>query len=293
MALVQLLRPLHWVKNLFIFIPLFLAGQLFHMEKYPNLIMGFISLCLVASSIYILNDYKDIEADRLHPRKCKRPLAAGTVSSGQAFLLMGICLAAGMFIAWRLGITFFLLMLFYFAMNVAYSMGLKNVAILDIMIVALGFSLRIKMGGELSDLPITAWLNIMIFLLALFISIGKRYDDLYIYAGSGLQIRRSMTGYSVELLNIYLAMVSGVISVSYILYTISPDIQARFGTYRLYYTTLFVIAGILRYLQIVYVKKESGSPTNILYKDRFIQVCILLWIISFYAIIYAHEALLL
>jgi 4-hydroxybenzoate polyprenyltransferase len=258
------------------------------MEKYPKLILGFISLCLVASSIYILNDHRDIEADRLHPRKCRRPLAAGAVSTGQAFLMMGICFVAGMIIAWSLGITFFLLMLFYFAMNVAYSMGLKNVAVLDILMVALGFSLRIKMGGELSDLPITTWLNIMVFLLALFISIGKRYDDLYIHADSGLQIRRSMTGYSVELLNIYLAMVSGVIIVSYILYTISPDIQSRFGTYRLYYTTLFVIAGLLRYLQIVYVRKESGSPTRVLYKDLFLQVCILLWIISFYAIIYAH-----
>jgi len=292
MALVQLLRPLHWVKNLFLFIPLFLAGQLFHLEKYPALILGFISLCLVASSIYILNDYKDIEADRLHPKKCRRPLAAGTVSQSQAFVLMGISLCAGMFIAWYLGNNFFLLMLSYFFMNVAYSMGLKNVAILDILIVALGFSLRIKMGGELSNLPITTWLNIMVFLLALFISIGKRYDDLYIHAGSGLQIRRSMTGYSVELLNIYLAMVSGVIIVSYILYTISPDIQARFGTYRLYYTSLFVIAGVFRYLQIVYVRKESGSPTRVLYKDIFLQVCILLWIISFYAIIYLNDKLL-
>lgn len=291
MALVQLLRPLHWVKNLFLFIPFFLAGQLFHADKYPALALGFIALCLVSSSIYILNDYKDKEADRLHPKKRKRPLAAGTVSSNQALLLFGICLAAGLFIAWRLDITFFLLVLVYFAMNVAYSLGLKNIAILDIFIVSLGFSLRIKMGGELSDLPITAWLNIMIFLLALFIAIGKRYDDLHLHADSGLQIRRSVTGYSVELLNIYLAMVSGVIIVAYILYTISPDLQARLGTHRLYYTTLFVIAGLLRYLQIVYVKKESGSPVRILFKDLFLRICILLWIISFYAIIYLKEPL--
>jgi len=170
-------------------------------------------------------------------------------------------------------------------------MGLKNVAILDIIIVALGFSLRVKMGGVIAKLPITEWLNIMIFLLALFIAVGKRYDDLYIKNDSGIQIRKSIKGYSIELLNIYLAMVSGVIIVSYILYTISPGIQERFGTYRLYYTTLFVIAGLLRYLQIVYVKKESGSPTKVLYKDTFLQVCILLWIISFYTIIYTHEPL--
>lgn len=291
MPLLQLVRPSHWIKNFFLFIPLFLAGQLFNFEKYPSLILGFIALSLIASSVYILNDFKDIEADRKHPEKRFRPLAAGTVTPRNAFVLLAICLIVGMLIAWYIGTTFFFLLLFYFMMNLGYSLGLKHISILDIMIVALGFSLRVKMGGVISDLPITEWLNIMIFLLALFIAIGKRYDDLYIREDSGLQIRKANKGYSIELLNIYLAMVSGVIIVAYILYTISPGIQERFGTYRLYYTTLFVIAGLLRYLQIVYVKKESSSPTKILYKDIFLQICILLWIVSFYAIIYTHEPL--
>ena len=291
MALIQLLRPGHWVKNFFLFIPLFLAGQLFNFDKFPALLMGFAAVSLVASSVYIINDYRDIESDKLHPEKSKRPLAAGTVSTTQAFVLLAICLITGFFIAWSLGYKFFGLLGVYFLMNLGYSLGLKNVSILDIMIVALGFSLRVKMGGVIAQLPITEWLNIMIFLLALFIAIGKRYDDLYIRNESGVQIRKSIKGYSIELLNIYLAMVSGVIIVAYILYTISPGIQERFGTYRLYYTTLFVIAGLLRYLQIVYVKKESGSPTKVLFKDFFLQVCILLWIISFYAIIYTHEPL--
>lgn len=291
MALLQLLRPAHWIKNLFIFIPLFLAGQLFNWDKYPHLLSGLAAISLIASSVYIINDYRDIESDRLHPDKCKRPLAAGTVSLTQAFVLLGVCLLGGFTIAWFLGKSFFGVLALYFLMNLGYSLGLKNIAILDIFIVALGFSLRVKMGGIIAQLPITEWLNIMIFLLALFIAIGKRYDDLYIRADSGVQLRKSIKGYSVELLNIYLAMVSGVIIVAYILYTISPGIQERFGTHRLYYTTLFVIAGLLRYLQIVYVQKASGSPTKILYKDRFLQVCILLWIISFYTIIYMHESI--
>jgi 4-hydroxybenzoate polyprenyltransferase len=208
----------------------------------------------------------------------------------QAFILLAVCLATGFLIAWYLGIKFLALLVVYFVMNLGYSMGLKNVSVLDIMIVAFGFSLRLKMGGVIAQLPITEWLNIMIFLLALFIAIGKRYDDLYLRADSGLQMRKAIKGYTIELLNIYLAMVSGVIIVAYTLYTISPGIQERFGTYRLYYTTLFVIAGLLRYLQIVYVTKESGSPTEVLYKDRFLQICILLWVISFYTIIYIHES---
>lgn len=291
MALIQLLRPAHWVKNLFVFIPLFLSGQLFNFSKYPDLLMGFTAVCLIASSVYIINDYRDIEADKIHPEKCKRPLAAGTVTKNHAFILLACLLVAGLGMAWYINKSFFGVLSIYFLMNVAYSMGLKNVSILDILLVALGFSLRLKMGGIISKLPITEWLNIMIFLLALFIAIGKRYDDLYIRNDSGLQLRKSIKGYSVELLNIYLAMVSGVIIVAYILYTISPGIQERFGTHRLYYTTLFVIAGLLRYLQIVYVQKASGSPTKILYKDRFLQVCILLWIISFYAIIYTQASL--
>lgn len=290
MALIQLLRPAHWVKNLFLFIPLFLSGQLFNWAKFPPLILGFIAVSLIASSVYIINDYRDIAADRLHPEKKKRPLAAGTVTTSQAFTLLAFCLVAGFTIAWFVNKSFFGVLFLYFAMNLGYSLGLKNISILDILIVAFGFSLRVKMGGIIAQLPITEWLNIMIFLLALFIAIGKRYDDLYIGHDAGIQLRKSIKGYSIELLNIYLAMVSGVIIVAYILYTISPGIQERFGTHRLYYTTLFVIAGLLRYLQIVYVQKASGSPTKILYRDTFLQICILLWIISFYAIIYSHNS---
>ena len=291
MALIQLLRPTHWVKNLFLFIPLFLSGQLFNWDKFPPLILGFIAVSLIASGVYIINDYRDVAADRMHLEKRKRPLAAGTVSTSQAFGLLAFCLIAGFAIAWFVNKNFFGVLLLYFSMNLGYSFGLKNISILDILIVAFGFSLRVKMGGVIAQLPVTEWLNIMIFLLALFIAIGKRYDDLYINHDSGIQLRKSIKGYSIELLNIYLAMVSGVIIVAYILYTISPGIQERFGTHRLYYTTVFVIAGLLRYLQIVYVKKASGSPTKILYQDTFLQVCILLWIVSFYAIIYSHNSI--
>lgn len=290
MALFQLLRPAHWVKNLFLFIPLFLSGQLFNWDKFPPLMLGFIAVSLIASCVYIINDYRDVAADRLHPEKRKRPLAAGTVTTTQAFALLAFCLITGFTIAWFVNKSFFGVLFLYFAMNLGYSLGLKNISILDILIVAFGFSLRVKMGGIIAQLPITEWLNIMIFLLALFIAIGKRYDDLYIGHDAGIQLRKSIKGYSIELLNIYLAMVSGVIIVAYILYTISPGIQERFGTHRLYYTTLFVIAGLLRYLQIVYVQKASGSPTKILYRDTFLQICILLWIISFYAIIYSHNS---
>lgn len=289
MAYLELLRPKHWAKNLFLFIPVFLSGQLFNTDKILHLVAGFFAVSLIASSVYILNDYKDIESDKLHPEKSKRPLAAGTAKVLQAFLLLGLCLAIGFGIAATLDIKFMALLIVYFAMNIAYSFGLKNIAIVDIMIIAIGFSLRIKMGGVIAKLPITEWLNIMVFLLAIFMAIAKRTDDLHLKNTSGIQTRKSISGYSLELLNVYLAIVSAIIIITYMLYTLSPVIINRFKSYRLYYTSLFVIAGLFRYLQIVYIMKDSGSPTKILYKDRFIQIVILLWIISFYIIIYTPD----
>lgn len=289
MYYLKLLRPKDWAKNMFLFVPLFFAGQLFQTTQIVELILGFFAVSLIASSIYILNDYKDIEADRLHPEKCKRPLAAGTVSVTGAFVLFFICVFTGGLLAFSIDLKFMALLGLYFLLNFSYSMGLKNISILDIMFISIGFVLRIKMGGVIADLPISEWLNIMVFLLALFLAIAKRNDDLYIKADSGVQVRKASKGYTTELLNILLAMVAAVIIVSYMLYTLSPVIIERLGTYRLYYTSLFVIAGLFRYLQITYVKKESGSPTKILYKDRFLQVVMLLWIASFYIILYLPD----
>jgi 4-hydroxybenzoate polyprenyltransferase len=263
-----------------------LSGKLFQTDKLLNLFLGFIAVSLVASSVYILNDYKDIESDKLHPEKCKRPLASGSVSVPTAFILFFICLGTGFTIAWLLDLKFLALLVLYFIMNFGYSMGLKNISILDILLISIGFSIRLKIGAVLADLGITEWLNIMVFQLALFLAIAKRADDLYIKKDSGVQIRKSIKGYSLDLLNILLAVVSAVIIITYMLYTISPAIEARLGTYRLYYTSLFLIAGLFRYLQITYVMKESGSPTKILYKDRFMQIVICLWILSFYTILY-------
>jgi len=289
MAYLKLLRPKHWAKNLFLFIPLFLSGQLFEFEKIFQLVLGFLSVSLIASSVYILNDYRDIESDKLHPEKCKRPLAAGTAKVSVSFILFGACLLVGFGTAYFVNLKFFALLFVYFALNLGYSFGLKNISILDLILISIGFSLRVKMGGVIANLPITEWLNIMIFLLAMFLAIAKRTDDLRIKNDSGVSLRKSIAGYSNDLLNVFLAIVSAVIILSYMLYTQSEHVMQKFQTYRLYYTSLFVIAGLFRYLQIVYVKKDSGSPTKVLYKDPFIQVVILMWILSFYLIIYVPD----
>ena len=171
-------------------------------------------------------------------------------------------------------------------MNIGYSFGLKNIAILDMLIVAMGFVLRVKAGAVLEHVETSAWLMIMTFLLALFMAIGKRRDDVLLQESSGASMRKSLTGYNLNFLDTMLGLFSAIIIVAYINYTQDDDSIARLGTYRLYYTSIFVIAGIMRYLQVVFVKKDAGSPTEILYKDRFIQVTILLWIACFFVILY-------
>lgn len=283
---IKLLRPKHWAKNLFMFIPLFFAGEIWNIEKILIAGLGFICFSMIASSIYIINDYRDIEADRAHPAKSKRPLASGAVSPGMGLAVFFLLVAAGFAGAATLNLKFAFVLSIYFVLNLAYSFGMKNISILDIFIVASGFVLRVKSGGVLTDIAVSEWLMLMVFLLALFMAIAKRRDDIVLKTATGKDMRKASKGYNMDFLNVSLALVSAVIIVAYIMYTMAPPTMERFKTYRLYYTSIFVIAGLMRYLQITYVDNDTGSPTKILYKDRFIQITILLWILSFYVIIY-------
>jgi 4-hydroxybenzoate polyprenyltransferase len=168
-------------------------------------------------------------------------------------------------------------------------MGLKNMSILDIMILAAGFVLRIKAGGVIAQVGISQWLVIMVFLLALFLALGKRRDDLLVKESSGNEVRQAMSGYNLDFLNTSLAVVSAIMMMAYIMYTLSPEVIGHMGTYRLYYTSIFVFSGILRYLQLVYIYKDTRSPIRILYRDHFIQICIVLWGLSFYCLIYMKD----
>ncbi len=292
MAYLKLLRPKDWAKNLFLFLPLFFGREFFNLDKLIHVSYGFIAFCCIASSIYIINDYRDREDDRKHPVKCRRPLAAGTVSPSSAIIIASVLIVLGFGLAWLIREKFFVVLAFYFLINLAYSLGLKSIAILDIMILAAGFVLRIKGGSIISQVPLSEWIIIMVFLLAIFMAVGKRRDDVLLKLSLGTDMRKSVKGYNLELLNVLLALVSAVIIVAYFMYTMSEDTKIRLGTYRLYYTCIFVMAGIMRYLQIIYLSSDSGSPTKILYKDRFIQITLILWIASYILILYTKNTIL-
>lgn len=289
MAYIKLLRPKDWAKNLFLFIPLFFAGKFTDVPKILELLLGFLAFSAIASSIYIMNDYRDIEDDRKHPKKCKRPLASGEVSKPAAVVIAAILIISGFGLAYFIRDKFMFVLGIYFIINFGYSFGLKNIPILDIILLAAGFVLRVKAGSVISIIPLSEWIIIMVFLLALFMAIGKRRDDVILKIASGVDMRKSIKGYNLELLNTLLALICAVIIVSYFMYTMSPETNLRMGTHRLYYTCLFVMAGIMRYLQIIFVVADSGSPTKILYKDRFIQIVLLLWVASYVAILYIKD----
>lgn len=286
-SIVQLIRVNQWVKNLFLFIPAFFAGSLFNTDHDILLALGVICFSFVASGIYIINDSRDIEADKLHPKKKFRPLASGAVSVNVALSLSVFLVIMGLVGAYLINVNFLILLSVYFVMNLAYSFGLKNVPILDLFIVAFGFLLRIYSGGIIGEIPISQWLFIMILLLSLFLILAKRKDDIEIKVKTGVSIRKASVHYNVEFINSCLTLFAAVIVVAYIMYTVSDEVVRQFNSSYLYLTTIFVLAGVIRYLQITFVEKDSGSPTSVLYKDKFIIVTILLWVASFYLIIYA------
>ena len=283
---IKLLRPHQWVKNTFVFLPAFFAGHLFDGKNFVLLLQGFFAFSIVASSIYILNDYRDIEADRLHPKKKLRPLASGQVKPIVAFILMAILITAGLTTAFLLSKSFFSLLTFYLILNVGYCFGLKNISLVDIFIVASGFLMRALAGGWILNIFISQWLVIMVFLLALFLALAKRRDDILMFITSGKVMRKTIKSYNLEFVNSSLTMISGVIVVAYLMYTISPEVIARMKSDQVYFTTIFVVAGVMRYLQIAMVEENSGSPTKILYSDKFIIFTIAGWLLSFYVIIY-------
>ncbi len=286
---ILLLRPLQWFKNLFVFAPIFFGNNLLDASCFMQTLWVFVAYCLVSSSVYCFNDIQDVESDRRHPRKCHRPIAAGKVSVAMGYVVMGGSLLAGLFTAaftassrW----TVCAMLAGYWLLNVAYCVRLKHYAILDVAIVAAGFVMRVLTGGIATGIVVSGWLVMMTFLLALFLAFGKRKDDYRIYEQTGIMPRKSIAGYNAPFIDLSVTIVGTVTLVCYIIYTMSDSVVSRFGSPYVYLTNVWVLAGLLRYLQNMLVYQRSGSPTKVLVKDHFIQACIAGWLLSFFVIIY-------
>jgi 4-hydroxybenzoate polyprenyltransferase len=291
--LILTLRPQQWLKNLFIFLPLFFDRHLFEWSYLLPAVIAFFAFSFAAASIYCFNDIYDAEADRQHPIKCRRPIASGAIGKATGFALMAASLIAAfaiLLIAQPLmgGKATYLMgiIAFYYVMNLAYCIGLKQKAIVDVFIIALGFVLRILMGGVATGIYISHWIILMTFLLALFLAFAKRRDDVAIYETSGVKARKNIDRYNLDFMNQAITVVASVTMVCYIMYTVSEDVVARMGSHYVYVTAIFVLAGIIRYLQVTIVDVKSGSPTRVLMKDRFVQACVAGWLLTFAIILY-------
>jgi decaprenyl-phosphate phosphoribosyltransferase len=285
-AIVALARPHQYVKNLFVLAPLFFVGRITDPDLLLPSMLACAAFSFTASSIYILNDYRDIEEDRKHEHKKHRPLASGRVSVRLALVLMVIFALCGLSLMATLSPPALLVAAAYVLLNVGYSFGLKHFSILDVNIIAIGFVLRLYVGSTVTGVPLSMWIVIMTYLLALFLAIAKRRDDIVRYLASNRKSRRVIDGYNLELLNGAMMIMASVIIVAYILYTTSESVMQRVQNENLYFTVFFVILGLLRYLQIALVENRSGSPTRILYRDIFLQVTLLGWLVSFVWILY-------
>ena len=285
-----LLRPHQWLKNLFIFLPLFFDRHLLEGNYLIPSLVAFFSYCFAASSIYCFNDIYDRDADRQHPKKRLRPIASGAVSVRFGYVLMALMFLLSMATAWLLSAPsrwqVIGILLFYYAMNIAYCVRLKQIALVDVFIIAVGFVLRIVTGGVATHIRLSHWIVLMTFLLALFLAFAKRRDDVIIYEGTGVKPRSNVNRYNLAFMNQAISIVASITMVCYIMYTVSEEVIQRMNNHLLYATSVFVLAGIMRYLQLTIVDAKSGSPTRVLMKDRFVQYCILGWILFFCLILY-------
>ena len=302
--LLLLMRPAQWVKNLFVFGPVIFGGALFNGMALAMGIITFFAFSFAASSIYCFNDIHDVADDRRHSAKCHRPIASGAVSVPQAYGLM--MLMFGLSMALCAGMALLLpapvvsgeaaplpsalkaggVILFYWLLNLAYCAKLKQYAIIDVCIVAFGFVLRLLAGGLVTGIVLSKWIVLMTFLLTLFMSFAKRRDDVLRMEQTGEAPRRNTSSYNMTFINQAITITAAVTLVCYIMYTVSPEVVSQFHTDYLYLTSVFVLVGLLRYIQIAVVQGKSGNPTKVMLSDRFIQLDVLAWLVTFIIIIY-------
>ena len=278
-ALLKTMRPRQWTKNAFIFGPLIFDGKLFLQVDFLRTLAGLVLFCLISSAVYIFNDLLDIEADRQHPIKRNRPIASGRlpvpVAVGAGAALSVVSIGLGWLLAWQ----FAAVLLAYFLMMLAYTKWLKHIPILDVLILAAGFVLRVHAGTTLFQVQrFSPWLYVVMSLLALYLGFGKRRAELVLLGADANNHRKVLEGYTIPLLDQYINIVSGMTIVAYSLYTFfRPDAPVN---HTLMLTIPFVVYAIFRYLYLIHVRQAGGEPEEILLSDRPLQLAVLLWGIS-------------
>jgi 4-hydroxybenzoate polyprenyltransferase len=283
----QSVRPIQWSKNAFILIPLVFAQKAFDPSSLLKGLAAFASFCLLASGVYLFNDMLDLESDRLHPVKKKRPLAAGLISSRSLRVASGLLLFFALLWGSSLGRLFFLAMLSYVVIQVLYSFHLKHVAIIDVFCISAGFFLRIVAGALVIQVSISHWLIICSVLISMFLALAKRRSELaFLGEKNAVDHRKSLGSYSLRILDQMVAVTAGSALLSYMLYCVSAETIQKFRTNHLIYSSPFVLFGLFRYLYLIYEKGKGGAPEKVLVSDVPLGVALILWILTCVLVIY-------
>ena len=284
--LLQLLRPTQWSKNTVLFAALIFAKHLFRAGDVMLVTLAFVAFCSLASGAYVMNDLRDCERDREHPLKSRRPLPSGRVRRGTATAMAVGLVLAGLGGAIALSAGFAVLAGLYFLLQIAYTFWLKEVVILDVMSIAAGFVIRAVAGGVIIAVPVSPWLIICTFLLALFLGFSKRRHELILLEARATDHRASLKEYSPYFLDQMIAVVTASTVVAYAIYTVSPEVREKLGTDKLYLTIPFVLFGIFRYLYLVHQREEGGNPTQLLLTDQPLLADVVLWIVTAALLLY-------
>jgi 4-hydroxybenzoate polyprenyltransferase len=285
MLVVRTMRPLEWIKNLFVFAPIFFSGEAEQLDKVALVGLVFLAFSAMSSAVYIFNDVRDREFDRTHPAKRERPIASGALPVASA--VVGACLLAACSVALvQFSPSVLGVVLAYGGMNVLYSLKLKHVVIVDVFTIAVGFVLRVFAGGLIIQVEPSSWLIMATFLLSLFLGLAKRRHELLLMKQIANSHRPVLEQYTIPLVDMLTAVVTPVTLITYILYTLDGTTRAHFHSSKLYLTAGFVVFGIFRYLYLIHRKDLGGSPTQLVIKDQPLRTAILAWVVTFAVIVY-------
>jgi len=282
----RILRPHQWIKNGFVLAPLIFSERLLDPRSFSLAFAAFVVFCLLSSATYVFNDLFDCNADRAHPLKRHRPLPAGEITPGAAAFLGGAFALAGVAGAAFLGKMVLLTAAGYLALQTAYNLFLRQLVILDILAIAIGFVIRALAGSVAIGVTLSPWLILCTLLVALFLGFSKRRHEIVLMGNEASSHRRILREYSLPFLDQLIGIVTAATIVSYAIYTLSPEVTLRLGSSSMILTLPFVIYGIFRYLYLVHLREGGGSPARDLLADRALLVCIFLWGVVSVALIY-------
>jgi 4-hydroxybenzoate polyprenyltransferase len=284
--LIILARPAQWLKNGVVLAALVFAGEATQTGALELALLATAVFCLLSSAVYTINDLIDRDRDRQHPLKRERPLASGKLAATTAIAMTLFLIVASLGMSWSFGLSFFVIAVLFLVLNLLYSLVLKEIVIVDVMAIALGFVMRAYAGAAAIQVPASKWLLINTLLLALFLGFGKRRHELVLLQEGAVAHRKILGRYSPYLLDQCIGITTASVVVMYMLYSFSTEVSTKLGTENLYLTIPFVVYGIFRYLYLIHKEDKGGSPTHILTTDRPILLTVILWLLTVILILY-------